>query len=179
MGALATNGVSRRGFLARTLTAAATLPLAPALATDAAASATAASRYRSLTDVEAAFTEAMVNALCPADQLTPDGVTSGLAAFIDAHLAGDPGAPGRPELFKAGLAAADAACARTHGVPFARLSEPDARQFLRAMAAGEVQADFPLASWSSDVVDPMLKQACFSGEIYEAHGSRMFWKLFG
>ena len=35
---------------------------------------------------EAAFVEVVVNALCPADHLTPDGVTAGLAAAIDAQL---------------------------------------------------------------------------------------------
>lgn len=180
-------GVSRRGFLGRTLAAAAVLPLAVP-GTDAAAATPAVtaalapvSRYRCLTAAEAAFTEAMVNTLCPADALTPDGVTSGLASFIDAHLAGDldAGVHGQRELFRAGLAAADAACQGRHGVPFAELPPVTARTFLREVAAGEVPAAFPLAAWSADVVDPLLKQACFSGDIYETFEGRMFWKLFG
>ncbi len=176
--------VSRRGFLGRTLAAAAALPLASAgLAADGAAAATAAaaSGYRSLTAAEASITEALVNALCPADHLTPDGVTSGLAAFIDAHLAGaiDAGVHGQRELFKAGLVAADAACRRAHGVPFAGLPAVEARAFLSAISTGEVAADFPLAAWRTEVVDPLLTQACFSGDIYAAHDGRMFWKLFG
>jgi gluconate 2-dehydrogenase gamma chain len=179
--------VSRRGFLGGTFALAGALPFAPTLSEAASTAGPTASavppvsRYRSLTAAEAAFTEAMVNTLCPADHLTPDGVTSGLADFIDAHLAGDVDAAvhGQRELFKAGVAAADTACRHRFGVSFDRLAPADARQFLRRMAAGEIHAEFPLAAWSSDVVEPLLKQACFSGSIYAAHGSRMFWKLFG
>ena len=179
--------VSRRGFRGGTFALAGALPFAPALSEAASATgitssaAAPASRYRSLNAAEAAFTEAMVNTLCPADHLTPDGVSSGLADFIDAHLAGDVDAAvhGQRELFKAGVAAAEGACRHRFGVSFDRLAPADARQFLREMAAGEIHAAFPLAAWSSDVVDPLLKQACFSGPIYAAHGSRMFWKLFG
>lgn len=38
---------------------------------------------------EAAFVEALVNTMCPADQFTPAGVDCGLAVFIDRQLAGD------------------------------------------------------------------------------------------
>src|SRR5579863_2586282 len=39
--------------------------------------------YQSLSADEAAFVEAFVNVLCPADHLTPNGVDCGLATFID------------------------------------------------------------------------------------------------
>jgi gluconate 2-dehydrogenase gamma chain len=178
--------VSRRGFLGGTLALASALPFAPARAGAAPAAGFAASaapvrRYRSLTAAEASFTEAMVNALCPADHLTPDGVTSGLAAAFDAQLAPgvDATVQGQRELFKAGLAAAEQACRARYGLSFDRLPPGDARQFLRDIAAGDVAAEFPLASWSSDVVEPLLKQVCFAGPIYDAHGTRIFWKLFG
>lgn len=196
--------VSRRRFLGRTLAVAAAAPLVPALASPVVAEAidhaagrtmpalpskdhlkvdptSAAATYRSLTASEAAFTEAMVIALCPADALTPDGVTSGLAAFIDAHLAGDidAGAPGQRELFRAGLVAADAACLSRYGVPFATLPADRARTFLRDLRTGAVPATFPLAAWAAEIVDPLLKQACFSGSIYAQYDGRMFWKLFG
>lgn len=177
------SSVSRRRFLGRTLAAAAVVPLAPALAPVAAVAASSGdtasgAAYRSLTLAEAGFTESMVNALCPADALTPDGVTSGLAAFIDAHLSG--AAPeAQRELFRHGVAAADAACLARRGASLAELSQADARLFIREMAAGEVLATLPLASWYADVVEPMLRQACFSGPIYEGLDGRMFWKLFG
>jgi gluconate 2-dehydrogenase gamma chain len=183
----AERGLSRRGFLGSTLALAGTLPLVAAepVAAAAAPAATAplgpsGSRYLALSDAEAAFTEAMVNALCPADHLTPDGVTSGLAGAIDAHLAsGADGVPGQRALFTAGIAAAERACAARTGVPLSGLDEADARRFLQDVAAGDLVADFPVTSWWADVVDPLLKQACFSGPVYDEYGSRMFWKMFG
>jgi choline dehydrogenase-like flavoprotein len=44
--------------------------------------------YQSLSPDEPAFAEALVNIMCPADHLTPDGVECGLAIFIDRQLAG-------------------------------------------------------------------------------------------
>lgn len=179
------SSVSRRRFLGRTLAAAAVVPLAPALTPMATAAAVddrpSAPTYRVLTPGEAAFTEALVNVRCPADRLTPDGVSSGLASFIDRHLAAATDAPGQAqrELFKAGVAAADAACVARYGGGLAALSAADARGFVRDMGAGEVAAPFPLASWSAEVVDALLKQACFSEPIYSAYDGRMFWKLFG
>ena len=178
-------GLSRRGFLGSTLALAGTLPLVAAepVAAVALPAVTAplvpAPRYLSLSSAEAAFTEAMVNALCPADHLTPDGVTSGLASAIDAQLAGTDGVLGQRELFRAGVAAVDRACAASAGRPLSDLAPPEARRFLQEVAAGQVDADFPIASWWADVVDPLLKQACFSGVVYEAHGSTMFVKMFG
>ena len=180
-------GLTRRGFLGSTLALAGTLPLVAAEPVAAAvAPATAAvsgasgSRYLALTDAEAAFTEAMVNALCPADHLTPDGVTSGLAAAIDAHLAsGADGVPGQRALFQAGIAAAERACTARAGGPLSRLEPAEARRFLQDVAAGNTVADFPVASWWADVVDPLLKQSCFAGAVYDTYGSTMFWKMFG
>ena len=179
--------VSRRRFLGGTLSLAGALPLAMAPSEYASAmSAPPASApggtalRRSLSVEEAAFTGAMVNALCPADALTPDGVTCGLADAIDALLAGavDPAAYGQRALFTEGVAAANLACWSRRGTSFDRLPASDARQFLRDIAAGDVQAPYPLAAWFTDVVDPLLKQACFSGHVYETHGARVFWKMF-
>jgi gluconate 2-dehydrogenase gamma chain len=43
--------------------------------------------YESLGPTEVAFVEAIVNVMCPADALTPNGVDCGLALFIDRQLA--------------------------------------------------------------------------------------------
>src|SRR5579871_2851837 len=44
--------------------------------------------YQSLSLDEAAFVEALVNIMCPADHLTPNGVDCGLAVYMDRQLAG-------------------------------------------------------------------------------------------
>jgi gluconate 2-dehydrogenase gamma chain len=46
------------------------------------------SGYLSFGPEEAGFVEAMVDVMCPADELTPGGVDCGLAIFIDRQLAG-------------------------------------------------------------------------------------------
>jgi hypothetical protein len=44
--------------------------------------------YQSLGPDEVGFVEALVNVMCPADHLTPNGVDCGLAIYIDRQLAG-------------------------------------------------------------------------------------------
>ena len=102
---------SRGRFLKQAATLAGTAPLASALraavgATTAAAvplsahtqgavdasspeaAPSGAKGYQSLSPDEAAFVEALVNVMCSADELTPNGVDCGLATFIDRQLAG-------------------------------------------------------------------------------------------
>ena len=104
-----------------------------------------AATYLSLGPDDAAFVEAMVNVMCPADRLTPSGVDCGLAVYIDRQLAGGFGkgdrlymrAPwkrGKPQLgyqlplrpeqfFKVGVAAAQETCSKrfgTFGAPTVR-----------------------------------------------------------
>jgi gluconate 2-dehydrogenase gamma chain len=209
------NGPTRRRFLKKAAVVACGMPFVPrfghhvewfaaadarTLAAKLPAAGPAAS-YRSLNPEEAAFTEAMVNVLCPADHLTPDGVTCGLAAFIDRELAGDfharaeqfarvcgddrpqsdalP-AGGQEQLFKPGIAAANRACERRFGTRFDRLAAPDAASLLQDMRAGRVvDAHVSLASWLGDVVDPMLTEICFAGPIHDGYHNRVFWKVFG
>src|SRR6218665_3839160 len=44
--------------------------------------------YQCFSADEAAFTETMVNVMCPAAQFTPNGVDCGLAIFIEPRLGG-------------------------------------------------------------------------------------------
>src|SRR5262249_37722142 len=116
--------------------------------------------YLSFGPEEAAFTEAMVNVMCPADGLTPGGVDCGLATYIDRQLAGafgkgnkrsqrGPWGQGKPQhgyqlpltpeqYYKAGIAAADQACRARFGKAFDRLAPADADRFLQELGAGKV-----------------------------------------
>jgi hypothetical protein len=79
---------SRRIFLKQVAAA----PFGVALAgvsADVAAQAQAPAGYTSLGPEEAAFVEMLVNVMCPADNLTTNGVDCGLATFIDRQVAGD------------------------------------------------------------------------------------------
>jgi hypothetical protein len=137
--------------------------------------------YRARSPQNAALVEALVVALCPADALTADGVTSGLAMVIDAYLAGDIDNPAlaHRRLFQAGLEAIDAFSRAGWGASFEKLDPHAAASLLRDVRAGAADVEFPLSRWCADVMDPVLMQACFSAPVYEAYGSRMFVKLFG
>jgi gluconate 2-dehydrogenase gamma chain len=138
----------------------------------------AAPRYLCLNHDEAAFAEALVNVLCPADGLTPDGVTCGLAASIDRMLAdeGDSAALH----FKAGIASANRICQERFSVRFAQLVAGDANGFLDDIAARRIAAaELPLDSWLNECVNPLLVRAAFSEQIYDRHCNRVFWKVFG
>ena len=184
---------TRRGFLENAVALTGVIPLMPRLVMrnlslfSAASTKTAAvaetpridraSPYRSLNRDEAAFTEAMVSVLCPADHLTPDGVTCGLVIVMDRKLTNEVGTGVRD--FKAGIAAANRACQERFGVRFDQLSAPEAGGFLRDIAADRVRADVSLASWLNERVNPLLMQACFAGPIYDGYCNKVFWKIFG
>ena len=108
-------------------------PAAPVVAN----AATASSGYTFLGPVDAAFFEAVVDHMVPADELTPGGVDLGIAVFIDRALAGSwgkgdrlyaqgPWKLGTPnqgyqlpltpaELFRAGVEQTNIYCAKTFG----------------------------------------------------------------
>lgn len=213
----------RRGFLRGVVAATSTAPLAPRifLGTAAAATATAgapqpasavtsactelsvASRgYTCLGPDEASFVEVLVNVMCPADGLTPNGVDCGLAIFIDRQLSGGfgkgerlymrgPWLQGKPQhgyqlplspeqFFKVGIAAVNAACQHRYGRSFSELEEADADALLNDVAGGKVVDDrVPLASWFNELVYPLFAQACFADPIYGGNVGKVFWKMIG
>jgi gluconate 2-dehydrogenase gamma chain len=214
----------RRGFLRGIVATTGAASLAPRLAIGTAATATAlaetmpsssaaadtndaalpepARGYLSLGPDEASFVEALVNVMCPADGLTPNGVDCGLAIFIDRQLAGGfgkgerlymrgPWRQGKPQLgyqlpltpehfYKAGIKAADSACRQRHGMNFSELTEGDADVFLRDIADGKVSdSRVPLATWFNDLVYPLFAQACFADPIYGGNVGKVFWKMIG
>jgi gluconate 2-dehydrogenase gamma chain len=158
--------------------------------------------YESLSPDEAAFVEALVNVMCPADAWTPNGVDCGLAAFIDRQLAGGfgkgerlymrgPWKQGKPQqgyqlpltpeqFFKAGLAAADEASQKASGKAFADLAPNDADTFLHNLAADKIRdGQLSLASWFNELVYPLFVQACFADPIYGGNVGKVFWKMIG
>jgi gluconate 2-dehydrogenase gamma chain len=178
---------SRRRFIgtsialvgAPVLRAVGVLVAAPAKssAVDAASPTHSAAPYRVLNRVEASFTEALVDALCPADRLTPDGVSCGLALAVDRELAVRPAADVRR--FRAGISAADNACLSQFRTRLDRLGASDAARFVQSVFAGDPDANGSLASWAHEGVNPVLMQACFTGSIYDTYSNRVFWKIFG
>ena len=179
--------LTRRDFLGKAVVMAGALPFVPGLSPfPRSAGAAPAAGYASLTRADATFTEALVNALCPADRLTPNGVDCGLARYIDLALAGEFGAQrsshgslSREAFYKGGVKAVDAASERRFGRSFSQLRASDAGVLLAEVANGRVtDATVPLAAWHREVVAPLLVQASFSAGIYDKYDNNVFVKLF-
>ena len=199
---------ARRGFLRQAVGSA--LPLAGLIGAptivDAAAVDAAVTQpppgYLSFGRDEAAFVEALVTVMCPADAMTPDGVACGLAFFMDRQLAGDfgrgaklyrdgPWSAGKPEHgyqlpmtpeqhFKAGIAIVDEICETRHGKRFDRLSPTVADALLVELAAGKVVDErLPLAAWFNELVYPLFAQGCYADPIHGGNADKVFWKLIG
>ncbi len=202
---------ARRGFL-KQVASAGMLPLGAggaALMAPSQASSQAANPageplpgYICFSPEEAAFVEAMVNTMCPADEFTPNGVDCGLATFIDRQLAGDfgrgarrylrgPWQQGKPQhgyqlpltpeqYFKAGVEAANSESRKRHGKSFDRLRPDEAEAFLAELASGKVgDPRMPLGTWFSDLLYPLFTQACFADPIYGGNRDKVFWKMIG
>ena len=158
--------------------------------------------YVSFSQDEAAFVETMVTVMCPADAYTPSGVDCGLPIYIDRQLAGDfgrgakrymqgPWQQGRPQqgyqlpltpeqYFKAGIAAANAACMARHGKPFDQVTPAQASAFLDDLGSSKIaDATPPLGPWFNELVYPLFTQACFADPIYGGNVGKVFWKLVG
>src|SRR6267154_658074 len=127
------------------------------------AATTAAPGYAFLNLDEAAFVEALVDHMVPADDLTPKGSDIGINIFIDRALAGGwgkgerlymqgPWKPGVPsqgyqlpltpaQLYRAGVAATNAYCRKTYGKSFDRLDAKQREEVLVGLSTGKVTFD--------------------------------------
>src|SRR6202521_1400000 len=116
--------------------------------------------YTFLTPPEAAFVEAAVDRLIPADNLTPSGTDCGVAVFIDRQLGGawgsgdrlymqGPWQKGTPtqgyqlpmtpaEFFRAGIASTNAFCRRTYQKEFDRLGSPQQIELLQGLEQARI-----------------------------------------
>lgn len=158
--------------------------------------------YQSLGPEEVGSVEALVNVMCPADRLTPNGVDCGLAVYIDRQLAGGfgkgerlymrgPWRTGKPQhgyqlpltpeqFFKAGLVAANEAAGRRYGRGFSELKPDEADAFLHDLAAGRIaDASLPIEAWFNELVYPLFVQACFADPIYGGNIDKVFWRMIG
>jgi gluconate 2-dehydrogenase gamma chain len=177
---------------------------APAAAQTPAAAASAAADAEpllTLTATEHAFVVAAVDAIIPADELSPSGSACGVATFIDRQLAGAYGMGARlyrqgpfpkakPELgyqlslnprdfFRAGIESANAWTRKTYGKDFDRLSEQDREAALKAMEEGNA----PFPGFSSrmffDALLQITMEGFFADPIYGGNRDMAGWKMVG
>jgi len=202
----------RRAFLksavAGTAAAAATAPSLPLAAeaqqTPPAPSAPAATSqgYSHLNPEEAAFIEAVVDHMVPADELTPKGTELGLSIYIDRALAGGwgkgerlymqgPWKQGVPsqgyqlpltpaQLYRAGIAGANASCVASYGKTFDKIDAAQREEFLLALQAGKVKFESGLPSrvFFAQLYQNVM-EGMFADPIYGGNRSKAGWKMIG
>ena len=200
------DGFDRRAFLKSAVAggaAAATVAIPQtAQAQPAAAPGTASAGYTFFNPEEAAFVEALVDHMVPADALTPKGTDLGLNTFIDRALAGGwgkgdrlymqgPWKPGVPsqgyqlpltpaELYRNGIIAANAHCVKTYKRTFDKITEAEREEFLLALQAGKVTFENgpPARAFFTQAYQTVM-EGMFADPMYGGNKNKAGWKLIG
>ncbi len=197
----------RRAFLKSAVAgsaaaAAVALPHPAAAQQSAPAPAGASAAYTYLNPDEAAFVEALVDHMVPADEFSPKGTDLGLNIYIDRALAGGwgrgerlymqgPWRQGVPsqgyqlpltpaDLYRTGIAAANAFCVTTYGKRFDKLAEGQREEFLLGLRAGKVAFDSgPPARVFFATLYQNVMEGMFADPIYGGNRNKAGWKLIG
>jgi gluconate 2-dehydrogenase gamma chain len=157
--------------------------------------------YLFFTPPEAAFVEAAVDRLIPADELTPSGTQCGVALFIDRQLAGAWGAgerlyrqgpwqTGKPEqgyqlpltpaeLYRNGIAATHRHCQAAHEREFDRLDEATQVAVLQGLERGEIELEgLPSRVFFNALLQNTM-EGFFADPIYGGNRGKVAWKMIG
>ncbi len=157
--------------------------------------------YTFLTAPEAAFLEAAVNLMIPADDLTPNGTDCGVTVFIDRQLAGawgkgdrlymqGPWKPGTPtqgyqspltpaEYYRAGIAAVNQACMQAHGKEFDRLDVALQTSVLQGLERGTFAIEHVSAQEFFEILLASAMEGFFADPIYGGNRDKVSWKMIG
>ena len=158
--------------------------------------------YSFLNLQEQAFVEALVDHMVPADLLSPKGTDLGINIYIDRALAGGwgkgerlymqgPWKPGVPsqgyqlpltpaQLYRAGIAAANAYCVKTYGKSFDKITESQREEFLLGLQAGKVTFENgPPARVFFTTMYQTVMEGMFSDPIYGGNRNKAGWKIIG
>ena len=178
-------------------------PGAPAPASQGSpAPANTSAAYAYLNSDEAAFVEALVDHMVPADEHSPRGTDLGLNIYIDRALAGGwgkgerlylqgPWKQGVPsqgyqlpltpaELYRAGIAAANAFCVKTYGKRFDRITEGQREEFLLGLRGGKVAFENgPPARVFFATLYQNVMEGMFADPIYGGNRNKAGWKMLG
>jgi gluconate 2-dehydrogenase gamma chain len=200
-------GFGRREFLKSAIAggaAAATvsLPQTAQAQQPAAAPASTSTAYAYLNSEEAAFVEALVDHMVPADEYSPKGTDLGLNIYIDRALAGGwgkgerlymqgPWKPGVPsqgyqlpltpaDLYRAGITAANAFCVKTYGKSFDKIIASQRQEFLLDLQAGKVTFENgPPARVFFSTLYQNVMEGMFADPMYGGNRDKAGWKLIG
>jgi gluconate 2-dehydrogenase gamma chain len=158
--------------------------------------------YAFLNLEEAAFVEALVDHMVPADELSPKGTDIGINIYIDRALAGGwgkgerlymqgPWKLGLPsqgyqlpltpaQLYRAGIEATNAHCRKSYGKPFDRLDDKQREDVLVALSSGKLSFDNGLPArvfWTT--LYQTVMEGMFSDPIYGGNRNKAGWRLIG
>lgn len=201
------DGFDRRAFLKSAMAGSAaavtvTLPHPARAQKVAPAPQSTSAAYAYLNSEEAAFVEALVDHMVPADEYSPKGTDLGLNIYIDRALAGGwgkgerlymqgPWKPGLPsqgyqlpltpaDLYRAGITAANAFCVKTYGKSFDKITASQRQEFLLGLQTGKVTFENgPPARVFFGVVYQNVMEGMFADPMYGGNRNKAGWKLIG
>ena len=202
---MSNDAFNRRAFLKSTVAggAAAAVAAAPqSTQAQAGAPAPTGLAYAFLNADEQAFIEAVVDHMIPADSLTPKGTDLGINLYIDRALAGawgkgerlymqGPWKQGTPsqgyqlpltpaDLYHAGIAAANAACVKAYGKPFAKVTAAQREEFLLGLSSGKVAFEKgPPARTFFTTLYQNVMEGMFADPIHGGNRDKAAWKMIG
>jgi gluconate 2-dehydrogenase gamma chain len=158
--------------------------------------------YTFLTEPEQAFVEAAVERLIPTDELGPGGREAGVAFFIDQQLSGQFGyaakmyqqgpwqADASPDfgyqlpltpqqVYRLGIAAANAYCTKTYGKTFEKLSGAHQDDVLAALDGAKLVFDSVPAKVFFEMLYGNAVEGFFADPLYGGNRDKVGWKLIG
>jgi gluconate 2-dehydrogenase gamma chain len=161
-----------------------------------------AAGYEFLNLDEAAFIEALVDHMVPADELTPKGTDLGINTYIDRALAGawgkgdrlymqGPWKKGVPsqgyqlpltpaQLFRSGIEATNAHCRKTYGKTFDRLDAAQREEVLVGLSSAKINFDsgLPVRVFWGALYQTVI-EGMFSDPIYGGNRNKAGWRMIG
>ncbi len=158
--------------------------------------------YTFLNFAEAAFVEALVDHMVPADEHSPKGTDIGINIYIDRALAGSWGKGERlymqgpwklgvpsqgyqlpltpAQLYRAGIEATNEHCRKTYGKTFDFLTDGQREEVLVALSSGKLTFDSGLPArvfWST--LYQTVMEGMFSDPIYGGNRDKAGWLMIG
>jgi gluconate 2-dehydrogenase gamma chain len=168
----------------------------------AAPAAPEAAGYAFLNLDEAAFVEALVDHMVPADEVSPKGTDLGVNIYIDRALAGawgkgerlymqgpwKQGAPSQgyqlpltpAQLYRAGIEATNAHCRKTYGKPFDRIDVAQRQEVLTDLSTGKITFDngLPVRVFWTTLYQTVI-EGIYSDPIYGGNRNKAGWAIIG
>ena len=151
---------------------------------------------------EAAFIEALVDHMIPADEISPKGTDLGVNVYIDHALAGGwgkgdrlymqgpwkQGAPSQgyqlpltpAQLYRAGIAATNAHCLKTYGKSFDRIEGAQREEVLVGLSSGKIvfENGLPVRVFWTTLYQTVV-EGIYSDPIYGGNRNKAGWAIIG